>query len=44
MNIAANALPLRPGDKVLLIDGDHPNNAYAFLNLKKKGVAVAFIR
>ncbi len=24
MNIAANALPLRPGDKVLLIDGDHP--------------------
>ena len=43
MNIAANALPLRPGDKVLLIDGDHPNNAYAFLNLKKKGVAVAFI-
>ncbi|MGU3405006.1 aminotransferase class V-fold PLP-dependent enzyme [Methylobacterium brachiatum] len=43
MNIAANALPLRPGDKVLLIDGDHPNNAYAFLNLKKKGVTVAFI-
>ena len=43
MNIAANALPLRPGDKVLLIDQDHPNNAYAFLNLKKKGVEVAFI-
>lgn len=43
MNIAANALPLRPGDKVLLIDGDHPNNAYAFLNLAKKGVEVAFI-
>lgn len=43
MNIAANALPLRAGDTVLMIDGDHPNNAYAFLNLRRKGVEVAFI-
>ena len=43
MNIAANALPLCPGDKVLMIQGDHPNNAYAFLNLKKKGVVIEFI-
>ena len=43
MNIAANALPLRAGDKVLMIDGDHPNNAYAFLNLQKKGVEIVFI-
>jgi selenocysteine lyase/cysteine desulfurase len=43
MNIAANALPLRAGDKVLMIHGDHPNNAYAFLNLKRKGVEVVFI-
>ncbi|MCJ2091006.1 aminotransferase class V-fold PLP-dependent enzyme [Methylobacterium sp. J-072] len=43
MNIAANALPLKAGDKVLMIHGDHPNNAYAFLNLKKKGVEVVFI-
>jgi cysteine desulfurase / selenocysteine lyase len=43
MNIAANALPLRAGDKILMIQGDHPNNAYAFLNLKRKGVAVEFI-
>ncbi|SEP39410.1 Selenocysteine lyase/Cysteine desulfurase [Methylobacterium sp. UNC300MFChir4.1] len=43
MNIAANALPLKAGDKVLMIHGDHPNNAYAFLNLKKKGVEVAFV-
>jgi selenocysteine lyase/cysteine desulfurase len=43
MNIAANALPLRAGDKVLMIDGDHPNNAYAFLNLRKKGVEIVFI-
>lgn len=43
MNIAANALPLRTGDKILMIDGDHPNNAYAFLNLQKKGVEIVFI-
>jgi selenocysteine lyase/cysteine desulfurase len=43
MNIAANALPLRAGDKVLMIHGDHPNNAFAFLNLQKKGVEIAFI-
>ena len=43
MNIAANALPLRAGDNVLMIHGDHPNNAYAFLNLQKKGVQVDFL-
>lgn len=43
MNIAANALPLRAGDKVLMIHGDHPNNAYAFLNLIRKGVEVVFL-
>ncbi|MGO8055377.1 aminotransferase class V-fold PLP-dependent enzyme [Rhizobium leguminosarum] len=43
MNIAAQALPLKTGDNVLMIHGDHPNNAYAFLNLKKKGVEVRFI-
>lgn len=43
MNIAAQALPLKAGDTVLMIHGDHPNNAYAFLNLTKKGVNVRFI-
>jgi selenocysteine lyase/cysteine desulfurase len=43
MNIAANALALRAGDKVLMVHGDHPNNAYAFLNLRKKGVVVEFV-
>ena len=43
MNIAANALPLRAGDNILMIHGDHPNNAYAFLNLQKKGVEVVFL-
>jgi cysteine desulfurase / selenocysteine lyase len=44
LNIAANAVPLKAGDNVLLIEGDHPNNAYAWLNLKKKGVEVRFVR
>jgi cysteine desulfurase/selenocysteine lyase len=43
MNIAANALPLAAGDNVLLVEGDHPNNAYAFLNLRRKGVDVRFV-
>ncbi|NKK74852.1 aminotransferase class V-fold PLP-dependent enzyme [Rhizobium leguminosarum bv. viciae] len=43
MNIAANALPLKAGDNVLMIHGDHPNNAYAFLNLRKKGVEIRVI-
>ena len=44
LNIAANAIPLQTGDNVLMIEGDHPNNAYAWLNLKRKGVEVRFIR
>lgn len=44
LNIAANAVPLRAGDNVLLIEGDHPNNAYAWLNLKRKGVEVRFVQ
>lgn len=43
LNIAANAIPLAAGDNVLLISGDHPNNAYAWLNLRRKGVEVRFI-
>ncbi|NNM70873.1 aminotransferase class V-fold PLP-dependent enzyme [Enterovirga aerilata] len=43
MNIAANAIPFQRGDNVLLVEGDHPNNAYAFLNLKRRGVEVRFI-
>lgn len=43
LNIAANAVPLVAGDNVLLIEGDHPNNAYAWLNLKRKGVEVRFV-
>jgi len=43
LNIAANAIPFRAGDNVLMVEGDHPNNAYAFLNLRRKGVEVRFV-
>ncbi|SAK55115.1 aminotransferase, class V [Caballeronia hypogeia] len=43
LNIAANAVPLKAGDNVVLIEGDHPNNAYAWLNLKAKGVEIRFV-
>lgn len=43
LNIAANALPLQPGDNVLMMAGDHPNNTYAWLNLRRRGVEVRFI-
>lgn len=42
-NIVANALPLAKGDNVLMLEGDHPNNTYAFLNIEKKGVEIRFI-
>lgn len=43
LNIAANAVPFKAGDNVVLIEGDHPNNAYAWLNLRSKGVEVRFV-
>ena len=43
LNIAANAIQFRAGDNVLMVEGDHPNNACAFLNLRRKGVEVRFV-
>jgi selenocysteine lyase/cysteine desulfurase len=43
LNIAANAIPFVSGDNVLMVHGDHPNNAYAFLNLRRKGVETRFL-
>lgn len=43
LNIAANAIPFEAGDNVLMVHGDHPNNAYAFLNLRRKGVETRFV-
>lgn len=44
LNIAANAVPLGPGDTVLMLEGDHPNNAYAWLNQRRRGAEVRFIQ
>ncbi|RCW66116.1 aminotransferase class V-fold PLP-dependent enzyme [Pseudorhodoferax soli] len=43
LNIAANALALQSGDKVLMLAGDHPNNAYAWLHQRQRGVEVQFV-
>ncbi len=40
INIAAQALPLEPGDCVLLPDGEFPANVYPWLLLKKRGIQV----
>jgi cysteine desulfurase / selenocysteine lyase len=38
LNTAALSLPLRPGDNVLVLDGDYPANIYPWLNLAHRGV------
>lgn len=36
INTAANSLPLRPGDNVLVLDGDYPAVIYPWLNLASR--------
>jgi len=43
INTAANSLPLRPGDNVLVVDGDYPSNIYPWMNLAPKGVLVKVV-
>jgi cysteine desulfurase / selenocysteine lyase len=38
INAAALSLPLRPGDNVLVVDGDYPANIYPWMNLAHRGV------
>ena len=40
LNIAANGIPFKPGDNVILNNNEHPNNIYCWLNLESKGVEV----
>ncbi len=40
LNLAARALPLRPGDVVLVSDREFPANVYPWLLLKKQGTEV----
>jgi selenocysteine lyase/cysteine desulfurase len=40
LNVAARALPLAPGDTVLLSDREFPANVYPWLALRRQGIAV----
>ncbi len=45
LNIAAQGIPLHPGENVIINDLENPNNVYNWLNLQKsKGVEVKIIR
>ncbi len=41
--LAASALPIEPGDTVLLLDGEFPANIYPWLNLERRGVRVELL-
>ncbi|HEY1729743.1 MAG TPA: aminotransferase class V-fold PLP-dependent enzyme [Candidatus Baltobacteraceae bacterium] len=43
LNIAAHALRYDPGDNVLLVEGEHPNNTCAWLGRRKAGLEVRLI-
>jgi selenocysteine lyase/cysteine desulfurase len=43
LNLAATALRLGPGDRVLLLEGEFPANVYPWLNLERRGVQVEFV-
>jgi len=43
ISIAANGLPLEPGDEIVLTDMEYPANVYPRLNLERKGIKVRII-
>ncbi len=43
LNIAAHALQWSPGDNVLLVEGEHPNNTCAWLGRRKAGLEVRLV-
>src|SRR6266496_6006769 len=43
INTAALSLPVRPGDNVLVLDGDYPANIYPWMNLAHRGVLTKFV-
>ncbi len=43
INTAANSLPLRPGDNVLVIDGDYPAVIYPWMNLASRGILTKLV-
>ncbi len=44
LNIAAQGISFKKGDSILLSDNEFPANVYPWLNLKKKGVRVKFVK
>lgn len=44
LNILAQGLNWNPGDRIILNDLEFPSNVYPFLNLKKLGVEIDFIK
>lgn len=44
LNILANGLKWNPGDRILLNDIEFPANVYPFMNLKKYGVEIDFVK
>lgn len=44
LNIAAQGLPLKKGDEVLLSEVEFPANVYPWLALRKQGIKVRFIK
>jgi selenocysteine lyase/cysteine desulfurase len=43
INTAALSLPLRPGDNVLVLDGDYPANIYPWMNLAHRGILTKIV-
>lgn len=43
LNICANGVAWEPGDNVLLLEGEHPNNAYAWLAKRPQGLEVRLV-
>jgi len=43
LNLAAQALPIAPGENVILCDMEFPANVYPWLNLQKRGVEVRIV-
>jgi cysteine desulfurase/selenocysteine lyase len=43
LNICANGVAWEPGDNVLLLESEHPNNAYAWLAKRDQGLEVRLV-
>lgn len=44
LNILANGLEWKPGDRIILNDIEFPSNVYPFMNLRKHGVEIDFVK